>query len=115
MYFIRPIIYTLDTAQTDEALIAGEQQLREAWLYWRDNIADLQLDYTQDANWQGTLTASLANSYKNSYKVFRTNVATFNKKYTDALARFNQGDYGIYKKERDGDLYNVIVDFIYET
>ena len=118
MWFVRPILYSLDEEATAEALITGEAGILKAWQNFQKTIEDkdIDLDYTKHDDYPRTgLTIAIANAYKKDYKLFRTAMAAYITAYTNALASFNRGDYGIYVPNEPGDLYNVVVDFIYES
>lgn len=118
MYFVKPRKYIKDEGASREALEQGEAGMQKAnddrqtdlnqfYINWPD-IPDKDNDYDNYL------------AYWDAYNDIQEKYITA---YEEALRLFNQGSNGIYilpnpndadAKENFEDLYNVIVDFIYE-
>lgn len=118
MYFVRPRKYIKDEVASKQALEQGEQGMKNAE---SQRQADLNQFHT---NWPNIPDKD--NDYDNYiayWEAYNDIQEKYINAYEEALSLFNQGSNGIYilpnpnnvnAPENFQDLYNVIVDFIYE-
>lgn len=101
IYFIRTKNYVLDEDATAAALLAGAQAILAAENTRKTAIAALG-------------TASTSTTYIDAYNAIQE---TYEAAYEAALNTYNSGVAGIYELDGDDpyqDLFNVIVDFIWD-
>lgn len=107
--FIKPRKYIKDEGASQDAKTEGAKEMKAAEEVRSKalEILNSSLDKTEDAYWE-------------SYKAIQTNYITA---YEEALGKYNSGVNGIYvlpnpdninAEENYEDLYNVIIDVIYE-
>ncbi len=115
MYFKRPIKYQRDLAASNEAIIEGAKAIQRA--VDRENN---DLKVLGSAPNPSTAPIETVKQYWSGFSDVQTD---FQASYNIALAQFNRGKNGIYTlphpenpdhPDNFDDLYNVIIDFIYE-
>lgn len=93
--FIQPVNYVLDGSATAEALINGLEKIAEQSQIIQDLSDSLEKASTEE-----------------SKKIIIDNLAIASTKLEEAIALYQSGLRGIYKKEGYDDLENVIVDYV---
>lgn len=126
LYFVRPLKYEKDVDASDKAMDDGIKIMTEAEKEREQRIrvgATGAIEIWLDGRWQSSPNKSSENAFNifwNTYNQYQTDFVT---KYTEGLNKFQSGNNGIYKLPNPGnlnalenydDLYNVIVDFIWE-
>lgn len=108
LYFVKPRLYEKNEAESERLKQQGEAGMREAETTRANALANLNLSgKTGDDYWEAY--AAIQEAYITAYTI--------------ALNNFNQGSNGVYELPYPDnpdselnykDLYNVVVDFIYE-
>lgn len=118
LYFRRPLKYKRDDALSNAAIQKGAAEIEKAYNEKQASLATLNNKYGGGPPSNTDIEASKA--YWTEFNLIQE---TFLKAYNVAVAEFNRGKNGIYVLPFDGgtsnpnnfdDLYNVIIDFIYE-
>ena len=118
MYFVRPRKYIKDVEASNKAMEQGTQGMIEA-----DNDRRTALDNFYKQHPTIPDKENNPDDYDEYWRAYNTIQSTYITAYQEALNLFNQGTNGIYvlpnpdntnAPENYEDLYNVIVDFIYE-
>lgn len=118
MYFVRPRKYIKDEVASKKALEQGEQGMKDADTQRQADLVQFHIDYPSIPDKDNDYDNYIA--YWDAYNDIQEKYITA---YEEALRLFNQGSNGIYTlpnpnnvnaPENYQDLYNVIVDFIYE-
>ena len=113
LYFKRPAKYTKDIEQSNAAIDQGIEKIKAAEAKKQKALQDLGVAPGRD-------NENAFTTYWNKYNEIQT---TFIREYNEGLSLFQTGSNGIYTlpnpnniqaPENYDDLYNVIVDFIYE-
>lgn len=113
MYFIKPKKYIKDITASNQAIKDGVDKIKQADTNRTASL--LKLGTEPDRN-----NTEIFNDYWNKYNDIQT---TFIKEYNEGLKLFQTGNNGIYTlpnptniqaPENYDDLFDVIVDFIYE-
>lgn len=118
MYFVRPRKYIKDVQASNEAMEQGTQGMIKAD---NDRKAALNDFYKQHPTIPDKENSPSA--YEEYWRAYNTIQSNYIVAYQEALNLYNQGSNGIYvlpnpnnanASENYEDLYNIIVDFIYE-
>lgn len=118
MYFVRPRKYIKDEVASKKALEQGEQGMKDADTQRQADLVQFYINYPSIPDKDNDYDNYIA--YWDAYNDIQEKYITA---YEEALRLFNQGSNGIYTlpnpnninaPENYQDLYNVIVDFIYE-
>ena len=113
MYFIRPKKYEEDIEASNKAIEDGIAKIKQADLNRTNELSKLGAEPSRD-------NTQAFNTYWSKYNSIQT---TFIKEYNEGLKLFQTGSNGIYRlpnpdniqaPENYDDLFNVIVDFVYE-
>ncbi len=118
LYFIKPRKYVKDETASAQALEQGEQGMKDADIQRQQDLEQFYQDWPvipdRDNDYENYM------AYWDAYNDIQERYIIA---YEEALKLFNQGSNGIYilpnpnnvnAPENYQDLYNVIVDFIYE-
>lgn len=113
LYFIKPLKYDKDIETSDATILEGINIIKAAEQEKENELAALPAEPEK-------IDKEAFDLYWESYNKIQT---TFIKKYNEGLSKFQIGSNGIYKLPNPdqlddpinyNDLYNIIVDFIYE-
>lgn len=117
LYFVRPRRYIKDEVASADAIAAGTAGMLAADAQRTNSLNQLRSDYPTIPTDESNPNYKI---YWDRYNVIQT---TYIEAYQEALGQFNTGVNGIYvlpnpdntnAEENFQDLYNVILDFIYE-
>lgn len=130
LYFIRPINYTRDNSASDSLIQEGIEKIKQAEKEFQEKVKITVEDTNQIVKIQVLLNgdwcdepekdSELFDDFWNAYSKAKT---TFLAQYTEGISELQMGRNGVYKlpnpdnieaEENYGDLYDVIIDFIYE-
>lgn len=118
LYFIKPKRYIKDEVASKQALEQGEEAMREADIQRQKDLDQFYINWPEIPDKDNDYENYIA--YWDAYNDIQEKYITA---YEEGLRLFSQGNNGIYTlpnpnninaPENYQDLYNVIIDFIYE-
>lgn len=129
LYFERPLKYSLDIDASDSAISNGLAKIKEAEAELEEKVKVQTTDgittisVKVNDTWMQEPDKSDEDNFKFFWNTYSAAQGAFIEKYNEGLNLFQTGENGIYKlpnpdnlkaPENYDDLYDVIVDFIYE-
>ena len=118
LYFLRPRKYIKNQGKSDEMMAKGMADMQEAENLRAQDLANLNADYPE-----GPPTDVTDEKYSDYWSTYQQKQSNYDERYKVGLTEYETGQAGIYQlpnpdntnaPENYEDLYNVIVDFIYE-